>query len=101
MKKSTPPPPSPPEKDSISQLKRPPRDPPDIAAATPKLKSANYQKKALDTSSTMIISNHKVEMIATPMLLYKLVRVVNHFVNHIIAHYEDDEKVNKDAYWYL
>ena len=101
MKKSKPSTPPPPEKESVDQKKRPPRDPPDTAVALQQSPNVNYHKKALETNSTMIISNHKVEMIATPKLLYKLVRVVNHFVDHIIRHYEDDESVNVNEYWYI
>ena len=49
----------------------------------------------------MLISNSKVEMIATPGMLYKLIRIVNHFIDHIIKHYPSDEDdIRTQALWF-
>ena len=81
----------------------PPSDPPDSAvmAKKPEFQSQGY-KKNLVNNNTMVITNDEVAMIATPELLYKVIRVVNHFVEHIVTHYEDeDQDVSKQSLWYL
>ena len=90
-------------------------DPPDLAqmepvpvrsnpvATTTKAMSVNSkQMKSLEVNSTMVISNHKVEMVATPQLLYKIIQVVNHYVEHLIKHYEsNNDDIHTKAPWYI
>ena len=50
----------------------------------------------------MVISNTKVEMTVTPALLYKVIRVLNHFIEHIIKdHGNEGEDVTTESIWYL
>ena len=83
-------------------LPLPPSDPLDTAVTESKPAIDKQSRRDLDNNNTMVISNNDVEMIATPELLYKMIRVVNHFVEHIITHYiNDDYGVSKQALWYL
>ena len=42
----------------------------------------------------MLITPKKVEFIASPPMLYKIICTVNHFIKHIITHYSDIEGVS-------
>ena len=79
-------------------LLRPPKDPPE------NLGDERNQKKSIsiDTSArdAMLITSRKVEMITTPKIAYKIIRIANHFIKHILEHYNDDEYVNEDSIWY-
>ena len=102
MKKSSAPSPNPQVKDNNPPLPLPPSDPPDTVVTELKSEFDKQYRKDLVNNNTMVISNNKVEMIATLELLYKVIRVINHFVEHIINHYEnDDYEVSKQALWYL
>ena len=76
-------------------LPLPPSDPPDTAVTESKPAIDKQSRRALDYNNTMVISNNDVEMIATPELLYKMIRVVNHFVEHIITHYANVPKMEE------
>ena len=50
----------------------------------------------------MVISNDRVEMIATPEMIYKVTRVVNHFIEHNIKYFASDEDdITPTSEWYL
>lgn len=82
----------------------PPGDPPDIQEIE------QQQKKPLKMithdsnieKEKMVITPTKVEMIATPEVLYKIVRVVNHFIHHIIDNHSDEaEDITKQSLWFI
>ena len=79
-------------------LPPPPRDPPD----TTDDKQMKKKSISIDTSAkdAMLITSRKIEMIATPTLAYKIIRIVNHYIKHIIEHYSDDDDINEKAVWY-
>ena len=60
----------------------PPKDPPE----TEEYQRNKMKSISIDTSTkeAMLITAQRVEMIATPQIAYKIIRVVNHFIKHII-----------------
>ena len=76
----------------------PPRDPPDSSEIDRKKKKSI----SIDTTTreAILITSNQVEMIATPQITYKIIRIINHFIKQIIQHHSDDDLVNTDTIWY-
>ena len=76
----------------------PPKDPPE----TEEYQRNKMKSISIDTSTkeAMLITAQRVEMIATPQIAYKIIRVVNHFIKHIIENYNDEMSVASDTIWY-
>jgi hypothetical protein len=51
--------------------------------------------------NTITIDDTKVVMIAQPQTAFKLLRVLNHWIDNIIAHHPDEEQVNIQQKWYI
>ena len=84
-----------------------PQEPPLIEQPKDPPESTEFERNrtkaiSIDTSTkeAMLITSNKVEMTATPQLAYKIIRVVNHFIKHIIEHHNDDMSVSSDTIWF-
>ena len=102
MKKSVDPQSIPSMKRAIEEETQPPREPPDPPQVQQQpIRSANNKTRTFGNATEMKISDSKVEMIATPAMLYKVIRVVNHFIEHIIKHYpSEDDNIGIEETWY-
>ena len=103
MKKSIPPPSNSPMKHTIERAKLPPSEPPDPPPLIHQQPSNNNQTRTYGRDiNAMVISNDRVEMIATPEMIYKVTRVVNHFIEHNIKYFASDEDdITPTSEWYL
>ena len=79
---------------------RPPSDPPDsasIAIAT----QPQLVDQLQNIRDAMVITPTKVEMIVTPDVIYKIIRVVNHFIKHVIDNHSDvTTHVHASSLWH-
>jgi hypothetical protein len=51
--------------------------------------------------NTITIDDTKVVMIAQPQTAFKLLRVLNHWIDNLIQHHQDTDKVNIQQTWYI
>ena len=83
-------------------------EPPVLVPPKDPLESSGFERNktksiSIDTRTkeAMLITSNQVELIATPQIAYKITRVVNHFIKHIIQHHSDDaSSVNTESIWY-
>ena len=95
---STPDQPKPPDPTMHLLAALPLPDPPEPDSAKMEIK---ISKSNESEPNTMIINKDYVVLHTSPELVYKIVRVLNHFITHIITHHEDTgHDVHKSATWY-
>ena len=82
------------EKSTPPSKQQEPPDPPEEMVETPPTNS--------DVKDAVIINMDHVTINTTKQLTYKVIRVMNHFIDHIIKHYNDkDTAVTETAQWYV
>ena len=64
------------------------------------LKKTQHPDSVQQLSKAMIINDNDVSLIAQPKSLFKIIRMINQWIENLVHHYEDQTKINKDQTWY-
>ena len=62
---------------------------------------ASISASIAELRNTITIDDTKVVMIAQPSTSFKLLRVLNHWIDNLIRYHKDKEKVNVNQAWYI
>ena len=88
---------TPPPVPHASKAKAEPPDPPDPPAEVKDTMSTSTNVK-----NSMIINMDHVVINTNHNLTYKVIRVINHFIQHVIKHYQDEDRdVSLTSGWYI
>jgi hypothetical protein len=64
-------------------------------------KETSISATVAELRNTITIDDTKVSMIAQPATAFKLLRVLNHWIDHLIQYHEDSDTVNIQQEWYI
>ena len=64
------------------------------------LKKTQHPDSVQQLSKAMIINDNDVSLIAQPKSLFKIICMINQWIDNLVNHYEDQTKINKDQTWY-
>jgi hypothetical protein len=65
------------------------------------LKKIQHSDSVQQLSRAMIINDNDVSLIAEPKSLFKVIRIVNQWIENIVHHYDDQQVINNEQTWYL
>jgi hypothetical protein len=64
------------------------------------LKKIQHPDSVQQLSRAMIINDNDVSLIAEPKSLFKIIRILNQWIENIVTHYEDQLVINNEQRWY-
>ena len=62
---------------------------------------ASVSTSVKDTMNTITVNDDKVVLIAQPRSLYKIIRIINHWIDNLIQFTEDQDSINIHQPWYI
>jgi hypothetical protein len=64
------------------------------------LRKTQHSDSVQELSRAMIINDNDVSLIAQPKSLFKVIRIINQWIENLVTHYEDQTVINRDQTWY-
>jgi hypothetical protein len=62
---------------------------------------ASLSTSVADMRNTITIDDEQVVMVAQPKTTFKLMRVINHWIDNLIQHSPNPEEINTSSAWYI
>jgi hypothetical protein len=65
------------------------------------MKKTQHPDSVQKLSNAMIINDNDVSLIAQPKSLFKIIRMINQWIENLVHYYDDKEVINDNQTWYL